>query len=179
MKRTRIGLVVAGLIASLAVATSAATAATPVDGGTCAKAGSTAAVRSTQYVCTASGSKLVWRANAATVRAGRGCTKLAELATVGSAQTLFSCTRAAKTRLLTWKAASKECRDANNLYNQARKQYLDTLAQVTSVETEAKKLSGNDATALLAQVATIKQAVSTLGGLANDMKASIPLACSL
>jgi hypothetical protein len=181
MRRIRAAVLALAMTASglLAIGVTAAPASanTAVAGKACTQVGLKSTVRSTQYICTKSGSRNLWTVNAKTVRVGRGCTKAGELAEVGSRKVLHSCT--SKNRVLVWKAASKECRETVALYNKGRQEYLSTLAQVAAVEAEARKLPPADAANLLVQLATIKSAVETLGDLNKDTKASIPLACSL
>jgi hypothetical protein len=174
-----------------------------VEGKACAKVGTKASVRSTQYVCTKSGSKAVWRVNAATVKAGRGCTRLAELAEVGARKALFSCVRGTN-RTLAWKAASKECKSSVALDNESRATYATALSQIKALEAAnvsaaaaakaakaaaaAAGAGGAEAAAeaaaaearaatMVTQLASIKASITTIGGFSEDLKASIPLAC--
>jgi hypothetical protein len=186
MTRLRAAALALTLAASSLVAVAAAAPATAarapmakvvvVEGKACSTVGAKSSVRSTQYVCTKSGSKAVWRVNVATVKAGRGCTKVAELAEVGSTKALFSCVRNAK-KALVWKAASKECKSAVGLYAESRKNFDSIMAQIAAVEASAKVLPAAEAATALTQLASIKASVTTIGEFSKDLKASIPLAC--
>jgi hypothetical protein len=213
MTRLRAAALAITMAASSLVAVSAAAPASAaraplakvvvVEGKACAKVGTKASVRSTQYVCTKSGSKAVWRVNAATVKAGRGCTKVAELAEVGPRKALFSCTRGAN-KALVWRTASKECKSAVALYNEVRKQFATVMSQVSALESAnasasaaaaAARAAANaagpegaaaaaaaaeaEATAASSRIAlaSMKASITTMGGWSEDLKESIPLAC--
>jgi hypothetical protein len=175
----------ASSLVTVAVAGPASAARAPmapvvvVEGKTCAKVGAKSTVRSTQYVCTKSGSKAVWRVNAATVKAGRGCTKVAELAEVGARKALFSCFRNTQ-KALVWKAASKDCKEAVAVDRRSRQDIAAVSAQIAAVEKAAQALPAADMASSLAALAGLKATIRELSLTSQEiLRPSVTLMCSL
>jgi hypothetical protein len=164
----------------LAVGTTAvpAAAATVVEGRSCVKVGAKATVRSTQYICTKSGSKGVWRVSASTVRVGRGCTKSAELATVGARKVLHSCTRN-KSRQLVWKVATKDCREQVAARTAFEGTYRDVLRQYNATIRAVESLAPENRGSMLIDLATIKMLVDDSREALKDFDQPVTYFCML
>lgn len=178
MKRVVILSGLAALLATGLVSVAPAQAETIRVDAVCAKLDQRVKVRGTTYQCTQSGTRTVWKVQANTVRVGRGCTREGELATVGAASRLFSCTQSRSTRQLTWKRAGKECVAAVSDTNTANTTYRNMLAQLAQIKSRSEGLSPADAATLNEEIATLERAVKGARGIINTMNSITREVCS-
>jgi hypothetical protein len=176
---TALTMLATSLVAvGVAAAPASASVARTIEGRSCPTTGQVSRVLSTQYVCTAEGSKKVWRVNSKTVRANRGCTKLGEIAVVGSSKKVFSCTRSSKSQPFRWKVANKDCRDSYNDLMRTQASYNARLADLKVIEDALPALPANEALSLAPTIATIKLNLAGVKGAIDDLREITPILCS-
>ena len=158
MRIRAMGMAIAMLFSSMVavgVSTAPASAVTVKANAKCAKVGQKASVRSTQYVCTKSGTSAKWVVNKSTVRAGRGCTVAGELVPITTTN-LMSCFKNSKTKRLVWKKATADCKEAYGIWQDLSLKYTANQSQLTRLETSIKTLPTDQQNELSVTIAMIK-----------------------
>ena len=141
----------------------------------CTKVGQKVSVRSTQYVCTKSGTSAKWVVNKNTVRANRGCTFAGETTLIG-ASSLFNCYR--KSGRLIWKKSGADCKEAYNIWADLQTKYNTNQATLTRLEANVKTLPADQQAELTTTIGIIKTNLTVIKNTADDMNDTVLVMCS-